>query len=202
MLPAGVQKHQPKNYGLRFLGLNDIVLLGTQFILTMTKHLFLVRHAQAVSGTPTERDFERGLSSSGMIEACKMGARLKQLAVNPDLIFTSAATRALDTARYMAEQMDYDTDKLIVEPALYEEFALQSFAEMINAIPEEKASAMVIAHNPKQTYLAEYFSQQEIGAIPTSGVVYIIFENQAWSEVTRGSGKLVWFEYPAKLTYS
>ncbi|MDJ1470890.1 histidine phosphatase family protein [Cytophagaceae bacterium DM2B3-1] len=165
----------------------------------MNKHLFIVRHAQAVSGAAGQRDFDRELSSSGIIEACKMGGHLKKLGVSPDVLFASPAVRALSTAQYMAEQLGYDTERIVINNALYEEYALQSFVEMINAIAEDQKSAMVVAHNPKQTYLAEYFTHDDIGSIPTGGVVHVIFENQRWVEITGGSGKMAWFEYPEKL---
>ncbi len=165
----------------------------------MDKHLFLVRHAQAETEAAVHRDFERELSSSGVIEACRVGSHLKQLQVMPDVIITSPAHRALSTAQYMAEQIGYDVEKLVVEPLLYQEFALQSFIQMINEFPKEHNSAMIVAHNPKQSYLAEYLTHEDIGVMPTCGVVHIVFENQPWSAVTGGSGKLVWFEHPEKI---
>lgn len=168
----------------------------------MNKHLFLVRHAQAVVSTPSQRDFERELSSVGFLEASRMGNHLKQMGLVPTLIFTSPAVRALTTAQFMAEQLGYDTEKLHIEPLLYEDFALQSFVEIINQIPEAHSAAMLVAHNPKQTYLAEYFTQEVLGAIPPAGIVHILFENQRWNEVSGGTGKLIRFDYPEKLAHS
>ncbi len=164
----------------------------------MDKHLFIVRHAQAETGSSVQRDFDRELSSSGILEACKMGGHLKTRGVQPDVIFASPAARARDTAQYMAEQLGYDTDKIVVEPILYEEFALQSFVKILSSISEEQTSAMIIAHNPKQSYLAEYLTHDVIGTLPTNGVVYVVFENQRWDEITGGSGKMVWLDYPGK----
>ncbi|MCU0353206.1 MAG: histidine phosphatase family protein [Cytophagales bacterium] len=162
----------------------------------MDKHLFIVRHAQAETSSPTQRDFDRELTPTGVAEACRMGGHLKQAGVAPDVVFASPAVRALTTAQLMSEQVGYDPDRVVINPALYEEYALQAFMEMIAAIPEDHASAMVVAHNPKQTYLAEYLTRTEIGSIPTAGVVYVLFENQRWAEASAGTGSLVWFKTP------
>ncbi len=168
----------------------------------MDRHLFLVRHAQAVIPSSGQQDFERELTPAGFFEASRMGNYLKQLGVHPALVFTSPALRALTTAQFMAEQMGYDTEKLVVEPLLYEEFALQSFVEMINRVADQHGAVMIVGHNPKQTYLSEYFTRQDLGSLPTGGVVHIAFENQRWAEVSGGTGKVVRFEYPDKLAQS
>jgi phosphohistidine phosphatase len=167
----------------------------------MDKHLFIVRHAQAETGSSVQRDFDRELSPTGVSEACRMGVHLKNLGVNPDVIIASPAARALTTAQYIAEQLGYDPEKIVPEPGLYEEFALQAFVQILATLPEGQTSAMVVAHNPKQSYLAEYFTHEDIGSLPTGGVVYVRFENQQWGSITGGSGKLVWFEYPDKLNH-
>ncbi len=165
----------------------------------MNKHLFIVRHAQAETSSSVQRDFDRELSPTGVSEACRMGVHLKKLGVTPDVVFASPAARAITTAQYMAEQMGCDPEKIIQEPALYEEFALQSFVQILATIPENQESVMVVAHNPKQSYLAEYFTHEDIGSIPTGGAVHILFKDQSWTEITGGSGELVWFEYPEKI---
>lgn len=165
----------------------------------MDKHLFIVRHAQAVTEAAIQKDFDRELSSSGVIDACRVGSHLKHLHVLPDIILTSPAIRALSTAQYMAEQIGYDVDKLVIEPLLYQDFALQSFVQMINELPDTYHSAMIVAHNPKQSYLAEYLTHEDIGILPTCSVVHIVFESQSWAAVTGGNGKLVWLEHPEKI---
>lgn len=162
----------------------------------MDRHLFLVRHAQAVLPSSGQHDFDRELTPAGFFEASRMGNHLKQLGVRPALVFTSPALRALTTAQFMAEQMGYETEKLVVEPLLYEEFALQSFVKMINGVADEHGAVMIVGHNPKQTYLSEYFTRQDLGTLPTGGVVHIVFENQRWAEVAGGTGKVARFEFP------
>jgi phosphohistidine phosphatase len=165
----------------------------------MTKHFFLVRHAQAETSSPMSKDFDRMLTPTGMAEASKMGERLVQLAVKPSLIVTSPALRCADTAQLLAERMGYDTNAIREETDLYEA-SVRNLLAVINGLEETHGSVMLVGHNPAATYLAEFLTRAEIGSLPTNGVVYMTFEGQKWAEVTGQSGKLVWFEYPDKAT--
>jgi phosphohistidine phosphatase len=163
----------------------------------MIKHLFLVRHALAVAPTPLQKDFERELSSRGVIEASKMGDRLHKLGVSPSVMVTSPANRCLTTASLIAEQLGFNTDQLIEDASLYET-SVRTIMAVINDLSEHCEQAMIIGHNPYLTYLAEFLTHAEIGNIPTCGVAHITFENLTWSEVGGQTGQLVWFEYPEK----
>jgi len=165
----------------------------------MSKHLFLVRHAQAVEPSLGQRDFDRELTPAGFFEASRMGNHLRKMGVAPDIIFTSPALRALTTAQFMSEQMGYETENLAVEPLLYEEFALQAFVEMINGVSDQHGAVMMVGHNPKQTYLSEYFTHEDLGPLPTGGVVHIVFDTPHWAEVAGGTGKVAGFEHPGKI---
>ncbi len=164
----------------------------------MTKHFFLVRHAQAETSSPMSKDFDRMLTPTGMAEATKMGERLVQLQVKPSLIVTSPAYRCTDTAQLLAERMGYDTTLIRQEPDLYEA-SVRNLLSVINGLEETYGSVMLVGHNPAATYLAEFLTRAEIGSLPTGSVVYITFEGQKWAEVTGQSAKLVWFEYPDKI---
>jgi phosphohistidine phosphatase len=165
----------------------------------MTKHFFLVRHAQAETSSPMSKDFDRMLTPTGMAEATKMGERLVQLEVKPSLIVTSPALRCADTAQLLAERMGYDTNAVREEPDLFEA-SVRNLLSIINGLEEKHERVMLVGHNPAATYLAEFLTRAEIGSLPTGGVVYMTFEGQKWSEVTGQSARLVWFEYPDKAT--
>lgn len=163
----------------------------------MTKHLFLVRHAQAETSSPMSKDFDRMLTPTGMAEAMKMGERLVQMEVRPSLIVTSPALRCADTAGLLAERLGYDTNAVREEPDLFEA-SVRNLLSVINGLEEKHERVMLVGHNPAATYLAEFLTREEIGSLPTGAVVYMTFEGQQWAEVTGQSAKLVWFEYPDK----
>ncbi len=163
----------------------------------MVKNLILVRHAQAEPYSPAVKDEERELTSSGLADASRLGIKLKSLQVNPQLIMSSPAYRTVTTAQLLAEQLNYEQDKIKIEPTLYES-AMRHLMSAVNGLSEKHSTVIIVSHNPNITYMAEYLTQEIIGTLPTGGAVNIQFEDRTWTEISGASGKLLWFEYPGK----
>ena len=72
----------------------------------MKRTLVLIRHAKSSWSNPGEADFERPLNDRGERDAPRMGARLKELKIKPDLIVCSPAKRAKQTAKRIADAVD------------------------------------------------------------------------------------------------
>lgn len=163
----------------------------------MSKSLYLVRHAKSDWSIPGRKDFDRDLNTRGINDAPKMGGKLAELGVSPGLIISSPAVRAKATAEYIAEQLGYDTEKIDFNEEIYEA-SLRTMLSIINNSDEQCNSIMMFGHNPGVTYLAEYLTKENLGDIPTCGVVAIEFETETWKEVSGDTGKLKWFIYPKK----
>jgi phosphohistidine phosphatase len=74
--------------------------------------LWLLRHAEAVSGSP---DSERPLTDKGVRQAQAAGRALERLGVSIDVCLTSPKVRAVETARLATERIGVEVR---VEPAL------------------------------------------------------------------------------------
>ena len=161
----------------------------------MSKSLFLVRHAKSDWSDPGQKDFDRELNSRGVIDAPKMGRKLFDMGVKPDIILCSPALRAKLTCEYVTEQLKFDEDKIVYDEEIYEA-STRSLLNVINNIDDKYQSAMLFGHNPTFTYIAENFTKESLGNIPTCGVVQIDFELDSWKEVSGETGKLKFFIYP------
>ena len=69
--------------------------------------LLLVRHAKSSRDDPALFDRERPLNERGKRDAPKMAKRLAKRDLQPDLILSSPAVRALTTAQLLSEKLDY-----------------------------------------------------------------------------------------------
>src|ERR1044072_742474 len=78
----------------------------------MNRRLVMVRHAKSSWANPLQSDFERPLNDRGEHDAPMMGERLKKLGVVPDLIISSMAKRAKQTAKKVAAAVGYDANKI------------------------------------------------------------------------------------------
>ena len=83
------------------------------------KTLYLVRHAKASKAKSNSTDSERSLNKKGKTEADKMAKKIPKNGNLPDLIISSPAKRAIQTASRFAKTMHYPSDKIILDENLY-----------------------------------------------------------------------------------
>jgi phosphohistidine phosphatase len=161
------------------------------------KTLYVVRHAKSSWIDPLVSDFERGLNDRGKKDAPRMGKRLKEKNIYPDLILSSPAKRALSTAKRIAEVIKYPKDKIKTDPKLYhaDEDTLLSITQKIK---NKHDVVLLFGHNPGLTDFVNALSALELNIenIPTCGIVAISLPVNSWEDVKWKSGKLLFFDYP------
>src|SRR5213593_4904754 len=123
------------------------------------KTLFLIRHAKSSRDDPAWADKDRPLNDRGKRDAPKMGKRLAERHVKPDLILSSPAARALNTAKIIARKLDYKRKNILVDNRLYAVEADQ-LLDVLNKLGNELECAMLIGHNPELTELAHRLSSK------------------------------------------
>ena len=84
------------------------------------KTIYLVRYATAGKGKPKSPDRKRVLSKKGKNEAVQMAKKLKKNGMLPDLLISSPAKRAIQTARVFAGIFKYPKDRIVLNKTLYE----------------------------------------------------------------------------------
>jgi phosphohistidine phosphatase len=163
------------------------------------KTLFLVRHSKAVARKANLPDFRRTLVKAGEKKSMSMAKKLKKEGVLPDLMISSTANRALETAHLFARNLDYPTHEIMVKDALYNEMSSEALLYLIRQVDDKFKSIMLFGHNPAFTDFASYLVRGFDQDIPKTGIVGIQFPKDSWKDVSKGSGKLEFFEYPKRL---
>jgi phosphohistidine phosphatase len=126
-----------------------------------------------------------------------MGEAIKSLNIFPDLMISSPATRALATARLMAEHLNYPLNKIVVSEDIYEAW-LDDLLNVIKSISTNHISVMLIGHNPGLQLLAEYITEFPYDNIPTCGVVGLDLIVDNWKDLHKDCGRILFFEAPKK----
>ncbi len=156
----------------------------------MVKRLTIVRHAKAVKGYP---DIERALNERGENQAQAVGQRLVQRQIYPDIILSSPARRALDTARILAAEIDFPEEKILIREQIYSA-SLSDLLTVLQEINDSHADAMLVGHNPIISALANYLADSSVGELPTCGTVRLDFSATSWRMVENGSGVVAFAE--------
>lgn len=161
----------------------------------IVKVLYIVRHAKSSWDDPLLDDFSRPLNERGKRDAPRMGKRLKEKKIVPDLMITSPARRALGTCKRIAEVLNYKEDKIKTERELYHADHEQ-ILEVIKVIKDKHDVVMMFGHNPGLTEFVNAIGKQNFTNVPTCGVAAYEFAIDSWREVGFGKGRLRFFDYP------
>ncbi len=127
-----------------------------------------------------------------------MGARLAEWGPPVDRVISSSAARALETAELFTRELGLPWDEIEID----ENFYHASEDEMLEIIQEQDDAIdglMLFGHNPGMTYLVNDLSDQDIGNLPTCGVVVLQFEVESWSQVGEVEASTVEFDYPKRI---
>lgn len=146
--------------------------------------LLLVRHAKARKADQqlsTAIDLARPLTGRGREDARRMGKRLAKLSFPPDLIWTSPALRALETARILAKKLDYRRKDIKVDPRLYGTTAAR-LRQLVRELSRKRMNVLLCGHNPELYRLARRLGSN-LEELPTCGVVQVSFAVDSWSDV-------------------
>lgn len=161
------------------------------------KTLFLVRHAKSSWKDPTLADHDRPLNKRGKRDAPRMGKRLADRQVRPDVMLTSPAVRARRTAEKISAEIGFPAAEIVVDESIYHGGTTGLLA-VIRGLDEGAATAMIFGHNPAMTDLVNYLAHTTIDNVPTCGVAEIRFYVESWSDVVSGGGELADFDYPKR----
>ncbi|MCD6201929.1 MAG: histidine phosphatase family protein [Bacteroidales bacterium] len=146
------------------------------------KELFLVRHAKSDWNNMDLTDIDRPLKNRGIRDALLMGEYILKEYPIPDKILTSPACRAFHTAILFSRAMKSSGRKIRVEDDMY----LASYGKMESLVrntEDEVGCLMLVGHNPGITDLANFFIEEFIHNIPTSGFVFFRFDTSAWKKI-------------------
>jgi len=161
----------------------------------MSKTIYLIRHAQSSEATAGQKDIERELTSEGKRDVIHVGKYLMSISALPDIILSSNAMRAQQTADLIAEQLQFDTEKIDYDAEIYQA-SVRNLLFKINSLDDMDESVMLIGHNPALTYLAEYLTKEEVENLAPCGILQLAYPGLSWKEIGEGNCEVKNYYYP------
>lgn len=161
------------------------------------KTLYIIRHAKSSWEDVDKADFERPLNDRGKRDAPRMGKRLKEKDIHPDLMLSSPAKRALSTCRRIAKVLNYAKEKIREDDNLYHATD-DTILSVVQGLKDKNNVVMIFGHNPGLTDFVNSLMSEEtdIENVPTCGVVAFQLNIDSWKQLTWGIGKMLFFDYP------
>ena len=157
------------------------------------KYITLVRHASAVHDSAYQ-DFDRPLRKKGFEKARFLTERLADEGINPDLIISSPARRALQTAEIFAEGAlcGFNSDDIVKTGSLY----LPSpgdILECLRGLDDRFSDVFLFSHNNGISWAAQQLSGDPGIIMPTGAAVRIELNINSWPDTVFGCGRKLYF---------
>lgn len=154
------------------------------------KSLTLIRHAKTERDSTSGRDFDRRLIKRGQEDSKRMGEEFRKLGLEFDLVLSSPAARAAETAELAGLTSRFD--ERIYDAASSELLAI------VQSVDNEIERLAMVGHNPGFERLASRLIGQ-IVEMPTGSLVEVEIPVDRWAELDDGNGRLVRFIKPKEL---
>ncbi|QOI97438.1 MAG: histidine phosphatase family protein [Flammeovirgaceae bacterium] len=159
------------------------------------KTLYIVRHAKSSWDDPLQNDFDRPLNDRGKRDAPRMGKRLKERSINPGLLLSSPAKRALATAKRIGREIGYDEEKIKTDKRLYHADS-ETILDITQNLNNKYDAVMLFGHNPGLTDFVNEVMHANLDNLPTCGVVAARFLTDTWKDIETGNSELLFIDFP------
>lgn len=155
--------------------------------------LTLFRHASAVS-SGIENDFDRPLRKKGIVKTRETATCISQKGYYPDLIISSSALRAVQTAEVFAETItpEFSKDKIVLFKSLYLPSALE-IIKILRQLDSLYHDVFLFSHNNGISDFARILCGENGIIMPTGAALRIDIDIQDWSCLKPGIGRLIDF---------
>ncbi len=145
-----------------------------------TKTVLILRHAKSSWDTPSISDKDRPLNSRGQRDAPKVGQLLIEEQLVPDLILTSSAKRARQTANLVVESSQYAHG--ITEVSQFYLAQPLAYMSYLSDLPDHYSRVMVIGHNPGLELLIDELTGCR-ETMPTAALAQVCLPIDNWPEI-------------------
>ena len=145
------------------------------------KRLLVLRHAKSSWADASLDDWQRPLNDRGRRDAPRVGAWLRDRSLVPDLIVTSDAVRARETAAAVATAAGY-TREIVVEPSLYHATPADAVAVLKSIGNQTARTVLIVGHNPGLEDLVSRLSGEHHDLV-TAALVELAVPIDRWSEL-------------------
>jgi len=166
--------------------------------------LLVLRHGKSSWADPALADYDRPLKKRGKRDASRMGIYLRERQLFPELVLSSTAERANQTARRTLRAMGLSASLITWSRSFYHaepEVWLGALAK----IPENIQRVLIVGHNPGLEALIDLLCgtpprrEDDGKLLPTAALAHLHL-SLPWADIAPGTGKLNEIQRPRYLS--
>src|SRR5436190_17791042 len=150
------------------------------------KTLLLLRHAKSSWADASLKDFDRSLNKRGLKDMKTVGKFIRSSGICPELIISSPAERARQTAELLLKWSSLKAE-LRFDERIYEA-NVDRLLEVIAHVEDSCETVMLVGHNPGMEDLYSILTGQ-MAHMPTATLASIELPVDNWSKVRARGGR-------------
>ena len=168
----------------------------------LARELLVLRHGKS-DWQAGVADFERSLAKRGRKTTKRIGKLLRERSLEPDLVVSSPAERARETARRVCRFAAVAQSSVEWEAAIYEA-DLDTLVETLTLLPARASRVMIVGHNPGFEALVRHLAGDSLGEwdswnlMPTAALAHLQMPDD-WSELPAGCARCVSIVRPREM---
>lgn len=162
----------------------------------MDRTLLILRHGKSRHSLEYSSDFERPLSPRGEKAAVLMARHMLMLGINPQLIVTSPAARALGTALLVRDELNGVS--LRKDENLYGA-DVDDFYNVLEQVNDDVHPVLIVAHNPGLELFIDDLTGTCDNVLKTCSLAVLSCPCESWSKLAEYRCKLVAVYHPREL---
>ena len=144
------------------------------------KYLLILRHAKSSWKDTSVSDHARPLNKRGKKAAPRMGKLLYEEDLVPDIILSSTALRARDTADLVAEASGFAGEITFLDD-FYHAWP-SDYLDGLRSLSNDIKLPMIVGHNPGMEMLLDVLTG-ELERFPTAALAYVQLPIDDWSQL-------------------
>ena len=160
------------------------------------RSIIIFRHGKSDWDAIYDRDHDRPLSKRGLKASKKMGRYLNKMHQIPEIVISSSAIRAKNTAKLALKHGNWSSD-FAIETKIYGGSS-ETLLSIIHSTDDKYQSICLVGHEPTCSgfiSLCTYHSQR----FTTASMAKINFKTKSWREIEFGNGILEWIKSPKEI---
>lgn len=162
------------------------------------KKLVIVRHAKAEDLYNGISDYQRKLTDKGKKNALKVCEQLIDNQIFPNILISSYANRALETAQIYAKEYNIHESDILIDNIIYDAFNVKELKNILNKIDNKCDVVFIFGHNPDLSEILSYFIEDINEYLPKASASIIDFDVEYWNDIDSKNAKLIDIKYAKK----
>ncbi len=159
------------------------------------KTLILVRHGEFVRGDPFVPNIGCPLARDGKREVGEAAVRFAGLGIQPDLILSSPARRAGETAEIFSKKLGIPPKNIQVDKELFEA-EKREILRVVHQLDDSLDTVMLVGHNPAVSELLHHLVSTDVYNLKLAACAVLELSVDRWLDANFGKAELANFDEP------